>query len=105
MRTYGGEEAEAREIKELLDLAYAEEFHHRAATFESWSRFMFEDPMFDAKVWFLAVADDKIVGAALNWDEGYTRISSSTRTGAAAGSGRRSSTRPSASSNAAGYPA
>src|SRR4029079_7410152 len=33
VRTYGGEEAEAREIKELLDLAYAEEFHHHPATF------------------------------------------------------------------------
>jgi mycothiol synthase len=73
MRTYGGEEAEAMEIKELLDLAYAEEFHHQPATFENWSRFMFEDPMFDAKVWFLAVADGKIVGAALNWDEGYIK--------------------------------
>jgi mycothiol synthase len=73
MRTYGGEEAEAREIKQLLDLAYAEEFHHQPATFENWSRFMFEDPMFDADVWFLAVAGDKIVGAALNWDEGYIK--------------------------------
>jgi len=73
VRTYGEEEAEAREIKELLDLAYAEEFHHQPATFESWSRFMFEDPMFDATVWFLAVADGKIVGAALNWDEGYIK--------------------------------
>ena len=73
VRTYGGEEAEAREIKELLDLAYAEEFHHQPATFESWSRFMFEDPMFDATVWFLAVAEGKIVGAALNWDEGYIK--------------------------------
>jgi mycothiol synthase len=73
VRTYGGEEAEAREIKELLDLAYAEEFHHQPATFENWSRFMFEDPMFDPKVWFLAVADGNIVGAALNWDEGYIK--------------------------------
>jgi len=73
VRTYGEEEAEAREIKELLDLAYAEEFHHQPVTFESWSRFMFEDPMFDATVWFLAVADGKIVGAALNWDEGYIK--------------------------------
>ena len=73
VRTYGGEEAEAREIKELLDLAYAEEFHHHPATFENWSRFMFEDPMFDAGVWFLAEADGKIVGAALNWDEGYIK--------------------------------
>ena len=34
---------------------------------------MFEDPMFDAAVWFLAEADAKIVGAALNWDEGYIK--------------------------------
>ena len=73
VRTYGGEEAEAREIKDLLDLAYADEFHHHPATFENWSRFMFDDPMFDAGVWFLAVADEKIVGAALNWDEGYIK--------------------------------
>jgi mycothiol synthase len=73
VRTYGGEEAEAREIKELLDLAYAEEFHHDPDSFENWSRFMFEDPMFDAGVWFLAVADGKIIGAALNWDEGYIK--------------------------------
>jgi mycothiol synthase len=73
VRTYGGEEAEAREIKDLLDLAYAEEFHHKPATFENWSRFMFEDPMFDAGVWFLAVADSGIVGAALNWDQGYIK--------------------------------
>jgi mycothiol synthase len=73
VRTYGGEEAEAREIKDLLDLAYAEEFHHKPATFENWSRFMFEDPMFDAGVWFLAVADGGIVGAALNWDQGYIK--------------------------------
>jgi mycothiol synthase len=73
VRTYGGEEAEAREIKDLLDLAYAEEFHHKPATFEHWSRFMFEDPMFDAGVWFLAVADGEIVGAALNWGEGYIK--------------------------------
>jgi mycothiol synthase len=73
VRSYGGDEAEAREIKDLLDLAYAEEFHHHAATFESWSRFMFDDPMFDAKVWFLAVHDGKIVAAALNWDEGYVK--------------------------------
>ena len=34
---------------------------------------MFEDPMFDAGAWFLAVADGEIVGAALNWDEGYIK--------------------------------
>jgi mycothiol synthase len=73
VRTYGGEEAEAREIKDLLDLAYAEEFHHHPPTFENWSRFMFEDPMFDANVWFLAVHQGTIVAAALNWDEGYVK--------------------------------
>ena len=73
VRTYSGEEAEAREIKDLLDLAYAEEFHHHPATFENWSRFMFEIPCSTREVWFLAVADGKIVAAALNWDEGYIK--------------------------------
>jgi len=73
VRTFGGGEAEAREIKDLVDLAYAEEFHDHPDSFEHWSRFMFEDPMFDANVWFLVVADGKIVAAALNWDEGYVK--------------------------------
>ena len=105
VRTYGGEEAEAREIKDLLDLAYAEEFHHQPATFENWSRFMFEDPMFDARSGFSPVRTARSSARPSTGTRATSRISSSTRTGAGAGSGRRSSTRPSPSSSGAGYPA
>ena len=71
VRTFS--EDDAHEVKDLLDLAYREEFHHHPATFENWRRFMLEDPMFDAEAWFLAIADGRIVGAALNWDEGYVK--------------------------------
>jgi mycothiol synthase len=66
-------EEDAHEVKDLLDLAYKEEFHHRPAAFENWRRFMLEDPMFDQEAWFLAVAESQIVAAALNWDEGYVK--------------------------------
>jgi len=66
-------EEDAPEVKDLLDLAYKDEFHHHPMSFENWRRFMLEDPMFDADAWFLAVAGGKIVGAALNWDEGYVK--------------------------------
>jgi mycothiol synthase len=71
VRTFREEEAEA--VKDLLDLAYAEEFHHHPLSFEHWRRFMLEDPMFDPRAWFLAVVGDEIVGAALNWKEGYVK--------------------------------
>jgi mycothiol synthase len=71
VRTFS--EDDAHEVKDLLDLAYREEFHHHPATFENWRRFMLEDPMFDAEAWFMAIADGRIVGAALNWDEGYVK--------------------------------
>jgi mycothiol synthase len=71
VRTFS--EDDAQEVKDLLDLAYREEFHHHPMAFDSWRRFMLEDPMFDAEAWFLAVAEGRIVGAALNWDEGYVK--------------------------------
>jgi mycothiol synthase len=71
VRTFRGEDA--HEVKDLLDLAYKEEFHHTPAAFENWRRFMLEDPMFDPEAWFLAVAEGQIVAAALNWDEGYVK--------------------------------
>jgi mycothiol synthase len=66
-------EEDAHEVKELLDLAYKDEFHHHPVPFEEWRHFMLDDPMYDPEAWFLAVADGKIVGAALNWDEGYIK--------------------------------
>jgi mycothiol synthase len=66
-------EDDAKEVKALLDLAYAEEPHHHPLSFEHWRRFMLEDPSYDAAAWFLALAGDEIVGAALNWKEGYVK--------------------------------
>jgi mycothiol synthase len=60
-------------VKELLDVAYAEEPHHTPLPYEHWRTFMLGDPSFEADVWFLAEADDRIVGAVLNWKEGYVK--------------------------------
>jgi mycothiol synthase len=60
-------------LKELLDIAYAAEPYHNPLSFEQWRRFMLEDPSFDPKAWFLAEADGRFVGAALNWKEGYVK--------------------------------
>jgi mycothiol synthase len=66
-------EEDAHEVKDLLDLAYKGEFHHHPMTFEHWRRFMLDDPSFDADAWFLAIAGGEIVGAALNWKEGFVK--------------------------------
>ena len=64
---------EARAVKELLDVAYAEEPDFRLRTFEDWSRFMLDDGSF-AQHWFIAEASDgSLAGAALNWKEGYVK--------------------------------
>lgn len=73
VRTFRGDDEEARKVKALLDLAYAAEPFHHPRPFEDWRRFMLEDPMFDAEAWFLAEAEGEIVGAALNWDEGFVK--------------------------------
>ena len=71
VRTFRDEDA--AEIKELLDLAYAQEADHRPLSFEDWRPFMLGDPSFDPACWFLAEADGEIVAAALNWKEGYVK--------------------------------
>jgi mycothiol synthase len=64
---------EARAVKELLDVAYAEEPDFRLRTFEDWSRFMLDDGSF-AQHWFIAEASEgSLAGAALNWKEGYVK--------------------------------
>jgi mycothiol synthase len=73
LRTFRGDDEEARRVKEMLDLAYAAEPFHHPRPFADWRRFMLEDPMFDAEAWFLAEAGGEIVGAALNWDEGFVK--------------------------------
>jgi mycothiol synthase len=71
VRPFGDEDAAP--VKELLDLAYAAEPHHRPLRFEHWRRFMLEDPSFDPTAWFLVEANGGLVGAALNWKEGYVK--------------------------------
>jgi mycothiol synthase len=66
-------EEDSSELKDLLDLAYSADPYDNPMTLEQWRRFMLEDPSFDPDVWFLAVAGDEIVGAALNWKEGYVK--------------------------------
>jgi len=66
-------EEDAVPLKELLDLAYAAEPYHHPLSFEHWRRFMLEDPSFDPKAWFLAEADGGLVGAVLNWKEGFVK--------------------------------
>jgi ribosomal protein S18 acetylase RimI-like enzyme len=71
VRTFREEDAEA--VKELLDLAYAEEADHEPMTFEEWTTFMLGDPNFDPSCWFLAEAEGELAAAALNWDDGYVK--------------------------------
>jgi ribosomal protein S18 acetylase RimI-like enzyme len=71
LRTFRREDASA--VKELLDEAYAEEAHHVPLLFDDWRAFMLGDPSYDPDVWFLAVAGDRVVGAALNWKGGYVK--------------------------------
>jgi ribosomal protein S18 acetylase RimI-like enzyme len=71
VRTFREGDAEA--VKELLDLAYAEEADHEPMGFEEWKTFMLGDPNFDPSCWFLAEAEGELAAAALNWDDGYVK--------------------------------
>jgi ribosomal protein S18 acetylase RimI-like enzyme len=71
VRTFREEDAET--VKDLLDEAYAAEPHHSPLPFGDWRTFMLGDPSFDPEVWFLAVEGERIVGAVLNWKEGYVK--------------------------------
>jgi mycothiol synthase len=66
-------EEDTAEVKDLLDIAYAQEPHHHPLPFEDWQTFMLGDPSFDPSCWFLAEADGELVAAALNWKEGYVK--------------------------------
>jgi mycothiol synthase len=71
VRTFREEDAET--VKDLLDEAYSAEPHHTPLPFDDWRKFMLGDPSFDPQVWFLAVEGERIVGAVLNWKEGYVK--------------------------------
>jgi ribosomal protein S18 acetylase RimI-like enzyme len=64
---------DARPVKELLDLAYAEEHGFRPVPSEEWRRTMVGNPSFDAGVWFVAEGGGGLAGAALCWKEGYVK--------------------------------
>ncbi|MEO8290763.1 MAG: GNAT family N-acetyltransferase [Gaiellaceae bacterium] len=71
VRTFRDDDAPA--VKDLLDKAYAAEPGHMPLSFEDWKTLMLGDPSFDPEAWFLVVADERIVGGALNWKEGYVK--------------------------------
>jgi ribosomal protein S18 acetylase RimI-like enzyme len=71
VRTFREDDAEA--VKELLDLAYAEEADHEPMALEDWKTFMLGDPNFDPSFWFLVEAEGELAAAALNWDDGYVK--------------------------------
>jgi ribosomal protein S18 acetylase RimI-like enzyme len=71
VRTFRMEDAPA--VKELLDLAYAEERDHQPLPFEDWKTFMLGDPNFDPSSWFLAEAEGELAAAILNWDDGFVK--------------------------------
>jgi mycothiol synthase len=72
VRTFRPEEAHA--VKELLDLAYAEEPDFTNRPFEEWKTFMLGDPSFEAESWFVVEAPDgSLAAAALNWREGFVK--------------------------------
>jgi ribosomal protein S18 acetylase RimI-like enzyme len=71
VRTFREDDAKA--VKDLLDEAYAAEPGHNPLPFDDWCTFMLGDPSYDPEVWFLAVESERIVGAVLNWKEGYVK--------------------------------
>jgi mycothiol synthase len=65
--------ADVRAVKRLLDEAYAAEPGYEPLPFDDWRTFMLGDPSYDPEAWFVAIAGDEIVGAALTWKEGYVK--------------------------------
>ena len=65
---------EAAWVKELLDVAYAEEPGFTKQPFAQWKRFMLADASFEPESWFVVEAPDgSLAAAALNWKEGFVK--------------------------------
>jgi ribosomal protein S18 acetylase RimI-like enzyme len=65
---------EATRVKELLDVAYAEEPDFTKEPFVEWERFMLGGSSFEPESWFVVEAPDgSLAAAALNWKEGYVK--------------------------------
>ena len=72
VRTFRRDEASA--VKDLLDVAYAEEPGFTEEPLEEWERFMFGDSSFEAESWFVVEDEDaSLAAAALNWKEGFVK--------------------------------
>jgi ribosomal protein S18 acetylase RimI-like enzyme len=65
---------EAEQVKELLDVAYAEEPGFVAQPFQKWKNFMFNDASFEPESWFVVEGPGgSLAAAALNWKEGFIK--------------------------------
>jgi ribosomal protein S18 acetylase RimI-like enzyme len=72
VRTFRPEEAP--EVKELLDIAYAQESGFVPRSVEEWRRFMLGGSSFEPESWFVVeAADGSLAAAALNWKEGFVK--------------------------------
>jgi ribosomal protein S18 acetylase RimI-like enzyme len=72
VRTF--ELSDAEGVKELLDAAYANEPGFLLRPFEEWRSRMMEFSGFEPQSWFVVETDDgSLVGAALNWSEGFLK--------------------------------
>jgi ribosomal protein S18 acetylase RimI-like enzyme len=72
VRTFRREESAA--VKELLDIAYADEDDFEEESLEEWERLMFGDASFEPESWFVVEAEDgRLAAAALNWKEGFVK--------------------------------
>jgi ribosomal protein S18 acetylase RimI-like enzyme len=65
---------EAARVKEILDVAYAEEPDFTKEPFVEWKRFMLGGSSFEPESWFVVEAPDgSLAAAALNWKEGFVK--------------------------------
>ena len=66
-------EDDASRLWALLDVSYADDPTNDFPAFDDWRQFTLGDPSFDPECWFLAEAGDQLVGAAVNWNDGYVK--------------------------------
>jgi mycothiol synthase len=65
---------EAARVKELLDVAYAEEPDFTKQPLAEWKRFMLGGSSFEPESWFVVeTPDGSLAAAALNWKEGFVK--------------------------------
>src|SRR5512146_946315 len=67
VRTYDDEDG--RDVKALLDDAYAWDAHYAAQPYDAWRSYMTDHDEFDPSLWFLVERNDALVACALHWKE------------------------------------